>query len=341
MTSIDLRSDTVTVPTQKMRHAMVESQVGDDVYQEDPTVIELEERSADLFGKEAGLFFPTGTMANQAAIMAHTTPGDEIIIEENMHIYMYEVGGLALLSGLQPRRIAGNKGILSPEDVENAIRPENIHFPQTTLACLENSHNVNGGTVLTKQQIDQIAEVVHSHGIPLHLDGARVFNAASYLQQSVDTLTSSCDSVMFCLSKGLAAPVGSVIVGERDLIDRARKCRKLLGGGMRQAGVLASAGLVALETMTDRLQYDHENAKLLAAQLAELPWIDIDLETVQTNIIRFNFDTDYISDEDLQFKLMENNIKVNFGGSGSVRMVTHKDVDQQQIEQVICVINSI
>ncbi|ACB84140.1 low-specificity L-threonine aldolase [Natranaerobius thermophilus] len=341
MSFIDLRSDTVTQPTEKMRTAMSEAAVGDDVYEEDPTILELEEKSARIFNKEKGLFFPTGTMANQAAILAHTNPGEEIIIEKDMHIYLYEVGGLAFLSGVQSRQLPGNLGQLDPQEVEAAIRPSNIHFPRTSLICLENTHNVHGGTVISKRDIDKIAEVAHQYKLPLHLDGARIFNAATYLQTTVAELTSSCDTLMFCLSKGLSAPAGSMLVGDENFINRARKCRKLLGGGMRQAGILAAAGIVALEEMTNRLQEDHENALLLAKNLAEIPWIEIDVDRVETNIIRFNLDTSHFSAVEFENKLREANIKVNVSGDGGVRMVTHKDVTRDQVEHVVSVLKSL
>jgi len=336
---IDLRSDTITKPTKSMRKAMKDALVGDDVYEEDPTVLELEALSAYKFGKEKSLFFPTGTMANQAAIMAHTSPGDEIILENSMHIYMYEVAGLSLLSGVQARPIISDTGVMDPQTVEQAIRPENIHFPETTLICLENTHNLNGGTVLKKNEIDKIAEVGQNHNIPLHLDGARIFNAATYLNMSVSKLTYSCDSVMFCLSKGLSAPIGSILVGSKEFIEKARKCRKVLGGGMRQVGVIASAGIIALKEMTERLQEDHDNAHLLAQGLKEIPWVTIDLSKVQTNIVRFSIDNSYISDENFQNKLEKEGIKCNLGGRGSVRMVTHKDVTKTQVKKTVDIIS--
>ncbi|OWZ84701.1 low-specificity L-threonine aldolase [Natranaerobius trueperi] len=338
MEVIDLRSDTVTKPTKRMRQSMADAEVGDDVYEDDPTVQALEEKSSELFSKEAALFFPTGTMANQAALMAHTKPGDEIILEQDMHIYMYEVGGLSILSGLQARQLPSENGQLQPMQVQQAIRPENIHFPETTLICLENTHNLHGGTVLSKDSIDRIAKIAKKNNIPLHLDGARIFNAATYLNTTVKELVHGCDSVMFCLSKGLSAPVGSVLVGTKSFIEKARKCRKLLGGGMRQVGVMAAAGLVALEDMVTRLQEDHDNARLLAQGLDEFSWINVELEKVQTNIVRFSFDNTYIFDGDFQLELQKHNIKVNFSGDGRVRMVTHKDITTSQINKTLDII---
>ena len=336
MTSvIDLRSDTVTTPTPHMRRAMADARVGDDVYEEDPTIHELEEKSRLLFQKESGLFFPTGTMANQAAIMAHTTPGDEVIVEEMMHVYMFEVGGMSYLAGVQPRLIPSARGILSPEEVEMRIRPENIHFPTTSLICLENTHNLQGGTVLREDDIAGVAAIAQKNQIALHLDGARIFNAAAYLETTVAELTKSCDSVMFCLSKGLSAPVGSVLVGDEALITKARKCRKLLGGGMRQAGVIAAAGLVALDEMTERLVEDHVNARILAEGLAKIPGIQIDLSRVQTNIVLFNKSQVPLSDQAFKDKLSEDGIQFNLRGNGDVRMVTHKDVTREQVESVV------
>lgn len=339
--TIDLRSDTVTKPTASMREAMKMAEVGDDVYGEDPTVNALEKKSARIFQKEAALLFPTGTMANQAAIMAHTNHGDEVIIEENMHMFMFEVAGLAYLSGVQARLLSSDKGALAPEDIIGSIRPENIHFPETTLMCLENTHNMHGGTVLTKQEVDAVAEVGKKHGIPLHMDGARIFNAATHLDVNVSELTQGCDSLMFCLSKGLSAPIGSVLVGSNDFIQRARKCRKILGGGMRQAGTIAACGNIALDEMVNRLNEDHHNAEKLAEALETIPWVDIDLSRVQTNIVRFNLDTDYIDGASFIKRLAKDGVKANLLGSNGIRMVTHKDVGEEDIKAAIQIIQTL
>ena len=339
--TIDLRSDTVTLPTPEMRKAMFEAEVGDDVYKEDPTVNKLEEFASEVFDKEASLFFPTGTMANQAAVMAHTGRGDEIIVEEFSHIYLYEVGGLSAISGIHPRSIASSKGTLSPEAVEKVIRPENIHFPRTALICLENTHNMHGGTTITKENIDEIARLANNYNIPIHLDGARIFNAAVALNTCVKELTSNCDSVMFCLSKGLAAPAGSLLVGTKEFISKARKCRKLLGGGMRQAGIIAAAGIVSLNQMTERLYEDHANASFLAEGLAQIKDIELDVKNVQSNIIRFKIKDTPVSDIELKHQLEKEGVKIQHNGKNQFRAVTHKDISREDIEKVLDLFNKI
>ena len=285
---VDLRSDTVTRPTQQMRRAMAEAEVGDDVFGEDPTVNRLEAVAAERLGKEAGLFVTSGTMGNQVCLMAHTQRGDEIILDENSHIFNYEVAALAVLSAVQARTLHGRHGILDPEDVSQAIRPPNVHHPKDTLVCVESTHNRGGGTVYPLETLRAIRRITTERGLAVHLDGARVFNACVASGTPVREVAAQADSVTFCLSKGLAAPVGSVVTGTRAFIDRARRARKMLGGGMRQAGILAAAGIVALETMVDRLREDHENARVLADGLARLPGIQIDLNLVQTNIVIFS-----------------------------------------------------
>ena len=285
MKLIDLRSDTVTKPTEKMRKAMYKAEVGDDVYRDDPTIIELEYKAAKKLGKEAALFVPSGTMGNQVAVLTHTQRGEEIILEENSHIFINEVGGIAILAGVQAKTLKGVSGALNVNDVENAIREEDIHYPKTSLICIENTHNKAGGKVIPIENMKSIYELGKKHSIPIHLDGARIFNASTYLNVDVKEIAQFADSINFCLSKGLCAPIGSVLVGSNEFINKARKNRKLLGGGMRQAGILAAAGIIALDEMTLRLQEDHENAKNLAEGLAEIPGIHLDVEGVQTNII--------------------------------------------------------
>ena len=282
---IDLRSDTVTLPTQEMYRAMAAAELGDDVYGEDPTVNRLEELAAARVGKEAALFVPTGTMGNEVAVMTHARRGDEVIVDVGSHIYDAEVGGLAVLAGVQARPLAGRLGRLDPTAVEAAVRPDDVHFPRTGLLCLEDPHNGAGGTVAPPEAIAELAEVAHRHGFPVHLDGARLFNAAVALGIPAARLAAPADSVMFCLSKGLCAPVGSMLAGSAAFIAEARRNRKLMGGGMRQAGVLAAAGIVALESMVDRLADDHVNARRLAEGLASLPGLRVDLESVQTNMV--------------------------------------------------------
>jgi threonine aldolase len=328
---VDLRSDTVTTPTPDMRRAMAEAEVGDDVFGEDPTVNRLEAVAAERLGKEAGLFVVSGTMGNQVSLMAHTQRGDEIILDENSHIYNYEVAALAVLSAVQPRTLRGRHGILDPEDIRQAIRPPNIHYPRNTLIALESSHNRGGGTVYPLATLREVQNIARSNGLAVHLDGARVFNACVATGTPVREVASQADSVTFCLSKGLAAPVGSVVVGSQAFIDRARRARKMLGGGMRQAGILAAAGLVALEKMVERLREDHENARHLGERLAALPGVTIDLTRVQTNIVIFTVRRKDLDAPGLILKLAERGIKALSMGSDAIRMVTHKDVDRAGI----------
>ncbi|MFQ5960113.1 MAG: GntG family PLP-dependent aldolase, partial [Candidatus Methylomirabilales bacterium] len=284
---VDLRSDTVTVPTEQMRDAMRNAEVGDDVYREDPTVQHLEALAANRLGKDAAVFVPSGTMGNQVALLTHAGRGEEVILEEHSHIYSFEVGGPAFLGGLLTRTLRGTYGILDPAEIQRAIRPESHHSPRTALVCLESPTNRGGGTVYPPALLQEIAEVAHHAGVGVHLDGARIFNAAVALGIPAAACARWADSVMFCLSKSLGAPIGSLVVGRHEFIDRARRFRKLLGGGMRQVGVVAAAGIVALETMADRLGEDHENARVLAEGLARIEEIEIDLKRVQTNIVIF------------------------------------------------------
>lgn len=285
---IDLRSDTVTEPTEEMRVAMHHAEVGDDGRNEDPTTQRLEAMAAEMLGKEAGLFVTSGTQGNLVSLMAWTKKGDEIILEQDSHIFWYEVGGVAAICGAMTWRVKGELGIMKAADVEAAIRPENIHFPQTTLICLENTHNVGGGTVMSLAEMAAIREVADRNHLPIHLDGARIFNAAAKLGVPAREIAKYCDSVTFCLSKGLCCPVGALVVGSKEFIARARKARKMLGGGLRQSGVLAAAGIVALEKMVDRLGEDHRTARLLAEELVKIEGVRVDLASVQTNIVRLD-----------------------------------------------------
>ncbi len=285
MQPLDFRSDTLTRPTDAMRHAMMEAEVGDDVFGEDPTVTRLEEESARRMGMEAGLYVPSGTMANQVAIWTHTGRMGQIVCEENCHLALYEGGASALLSNVLLRTANTPDGIFAPTDIARHFLPDDPHFAPTRLVCIENTHNYAGGTAWTRDQIAAIVEQAHNHGAPVHVDGARIFNAALARNTTPDRLLEGVDSVMFCLSKGLSAPVGSVLCGTQEFVDKARYARKILGGGMRQAGVIAAAGLIALETMVDRLTEDHANAQALAKGLNELPNITVNLDRVHTNII--------------------------------------------------------
>ncbi|MDW7711036.1 MAG: low-specificity L-threonine aldolase [Deferrisomatales bacterium] len=335
MRRIDLRSDTVTWPTPEMRRAMFEAEVGDDVYGEDPTVNRLEEEAAALLGKEAGLFVPTGTQGNQVAVLTHTGRGEEVIAEAESHLFYYEVGAVAALAGCQVRVVPGVRGAMDLERVEAAIRARNIHFPRTALVCLENTHNRAGGAVLPPGNAEAVAEVARRHGLPVHLDGARIFNAAVALGVPAARLAAPADSAMFCLSKGLAAPVGSVLVGSRAFIARARVNRKLLGGGMRQAGILAAAGLVALRTMVERLAVDHENAARLAAGLGGLPGLEVDPEGVETNIIAFRVADPRWDAPGLAAALGAAGVLCNAMGPRAIRMVTHKDVARADVDEAL------
>lgn len=332
---IDLRSDTVTKPTPEMREAMANAEVGDDVYGEDPTVNRLEALGAHMVGKEAAVFVPTGTMGNQTSIMAWTHRGDEIILESSAHIYMYEVAGPAVLSQAQVKPVTGRYGAMDPDDVKAAIRVPNIHFPKTTLICLENTHNRSGGCVVPLENMKAIYELAKSQGISVHLDGARVFNAATTLGVDVKEITQYADSVQFCLSKGLCAPVGSLVAGPKDFIDRVRKARKLLGGGMRQAGILAAAGIIALEKMVHRLGEDHENAKRLAVGLSEIPGLYIDMASVQSNMVAVGTKGTGMDEFEFSSFLKSIGVLANASLPYTVRMVTHHDVNSQDIDEAV------
>ncbi|QIB26505.1 low-specificity L-threonine aldolase [Caloranaerobacter azorensis] len=331
MKIIDFRSDTITKPTEEMRKAMYLAEVGDDVYEEDPTVKKLEEIGANLVGKEDALFVPSGTMGNQLALLAHTERGQEIILEEKSHIFMFEVGGLAFISGLQSKTIKGHKGIMCASDIERAIRVNNIHFPQTGLICLENTHNMAGGVITPIELMRKVYEIGLNYKIPIHLDGARVFNAAVGLGVDVKEITKYSDSVMFCLSKGLCAPVGSLLAGDKKFIEKARKYRKMLGGGMRQAGIIAAAGIVALENMIDRLEEDHYNNRLLAEKLININGIQIDMDTVQTNILMIDIVNKNYNADTVISLLKENGIYVSKISDYKIRFVTHMYISKEDI----------
>jgi len=332
---INLRSDTQTLPTEEMLDAMRNAPLGDDVFGEDPTVNRLEKLSAEKLGKEAALFVASGTMGNLCALMSHTRPGDEIIVEADSHTYYYEVGGFAALAGLSPRFIRGKNGIIDVNQIEQALRPKDLHFPPTTLLCLENSHNRGGGTVYPIKLTDEIGQFAHEQGLKVHLDGARIFNAAIALKTDVKELVKNVDSVMFCLSKGLSAPVGSVLVGNTDFIIRARKIRKMLGGGMRQAGVLAAAGIIAVEKMVERLKDDHANARFLAEELNKLDGLKIDLETVQTNMIYCDIGHLEVTVPEFLEKLKNKGILVSPVPPTKVRLVTNRHVSRKDITKTV------
>lgn len=334
---IDLRSDTVTRPTPSMRRAMAEAEVGDDVYGEDPTVNRLQERAAEIFEKEAAIFVPTGSMGNQIAVKLHTRPGQEVVIEERGHIFNFEMAAMAAISGTlaRPVKSTDGSGLLTWEEIEGALHSGGAYYVAPTgLIALENSHNLAGGSVMTPERTEELCSRAHALGLPVHLDGARIFNASAALSAPVSALARPVDSVMFCLSKALGAPVGSMLLGTRAFIEEARRWRKLLGGGMRQAGVLAAAGLVALEETPLRLHEDHANARRLAEGLAELPGIQIDPERVVTNIVLFDVSKTGMTADEICARLQTRNVLASGFGS-SIRMVTHYDVTREGIETAL------
>jgi len=334
---IDLRSDTVTKPTAEMRRAMAKAEVGDDVYGEDPTVNLLQEKAAEVFGKESALFVPTGSMGNQIAVKLHTKLGDEVIIEERGHIFNYEMGTPAVVSGvmIRPVSAANDNGMLTWDEIESALHINQPYYAcPTGLICLENTSNFGGGSVMSAEQTSEICSNAHKLNLPVHLDGARIFNSAVAQNETVASLSRSVDSVQFCLSKGLGAPVGSMLLGEKDFINEARIWRKRFGGGMRQVGILAAAGLIALEESPKRLHIDHENAKKLAKGVANIKGISIDAERVQTNIVIFDVSaTGKTSAEIIEELKKENIFAIPFGKS--IRMVTHCDVSREDIEKTL------
>ena len=337
---VDLRSDTLTLPTPEMREAMARADVGDDVYEEDPTVRRLETLSAERLGKEAALFVTSGTQGNLVSVLAQTQPGQEVVLDVDAHIFNSEVAGATVIGGVQLRPVRTERGFLTPAQVREALRPANIHVPPTGLVCLENTHNRHGGTCCTPEDIAAVAAVAHEAGVPIHLDGARLFNAAVALGRPARDFTRDVDSVTFCVSKGLGAPVGSVVCGGAAGIGRARRIRKMLGGGMRQAGIIAAAGIVALERMVDRLAEDHVNARRLAEGLAGLSSLSIDRTTVQTNIVIVRVDRPGGVDE-LARGCAARKVKIHAMSPTSIRCVTHKDVDADDIGRALAAFTEI
>jgi threonine aldolase len=335
MRVVDLRSDTVTLPTEEMLDAMRNAQLGDDVYGEDPTVNRLEEIAAKKMGKDAALLTTSGTQANLVSLMAQASRGDEVILEESSHIFLNEVGALSTIGNLFPHTVKGHMGIMSPENVEAALRPPNIHYPPTRIICIENTHNSAGGIIWPPDKIEEIHELAKKHGLNLYLDGARIFNAAVAMDLDVREFTQHVDALMFCLSKSLSAPIGSVVVGNHEFIIRARRYRKMLGGGMRQAGIIAAAGIVAIEKMVDRLKDDHATAQLLARGLAKIPGISIDLSTVQTNIVRYNVQGLCTDSARWVQELKKYGVKAGGYQLGQIRMVTHRGIEKEDIEYAL------
>jgi threonine aldolase len=338
MNIIDLRSDTVTKPSKAMREAMAYAEVGDDVWGDDPTVIKLEAKCAEISGKEASLFVPSGCMANQLAIKCHTQPSDEIICEWDSHIMKYENSAPAFISGVQVLPLKGNRGVLNIADIEANIRPDWYHFPKTTLLCLENTHNRAGGTIYFHDDIKEVRKLALKHGIKTHLDGARIFNAFVETGVTVKEYSNEFDSISFCFSKGLGAPVGSILCGGKEFIKQAHRFRKVLGGGMRQAGIIAAGALYALENNVERLKDDHTKARHFAEEINKLTYIDVDLDTVQTNIVMYNTTTDA---EALKEVLKEKGVLVSNEGSEKMRAVFHMDVSDDETEQAIEIYKSV
>jgi threonine aldolase len=334
---IDLRSDTVTVPSDAMRRAMFEAPVGDDVFGEDPTVRRLEEMSAAITGKEAALYVASGSMGNLVAVLTHCQRGDEAICGSEAHVLQYEVGSAGGVAAVTLRTARNDaRGRMDADEVESLIRGENVHLPRTSLLMLENTHNRCGGAAIPLEEIEELASLAHRHGAAVHIDGARIFNAALALGCSVAELSGPVDSVGFCLSKGLGAPVGSMVCGSAAFIARARKMRKMLGGGMRQAGIIAAAGIYALEHMVERLADDHENAKVLARGLAELPMVDLNPDSVETNIVIFRVE----DSAGFARALKQEGVLCSMPGPGRIRMVTHYGIERSDIEDALARVRS-
>ncbi len=342
MNIIDLRSDTVTLPTPAMREAIFAAQLGDDVFSDDPTVNRLEEIAAEKLGKEAALLVPSGTMANLVSSLTHCARGEEAILGDLSHMFLNEAGGMSALGGIHPHIIPNQPdGTLLLSDIEAAIRGPNVHFPRTRLICLENTHNRCSGAVLTAAYIGSISEIAKKHGLSLHLDGARIFNAAVACRIDVTKFTRHVDSVSFCMSKGLSAPVGSLVCGTAEFIKEARRARKVLGGGMRQAGIIAAAGIVALEQMIERLEEDHENAYRCAEGIANIPGLSIDVKSVQTNIIYFDRTTHRMTDEEIVSKCLERGVCFLRTSPGRFRIVTHYGITSSDIDTTIAVLDGV
>lgn len=331
---IDLRSDTITRPTKKMREAIYQAEVGDDVYGEDPTINQLEKLAAEMLGKEAALFVTSGTQGNQIAVLTHCRQGDEIILDEDSHIVFYEGGAISAFAGVQPRTIRSEAGFIDPQKLANAIRTNDIHFPDTSLICLENTHNRAGGVAIPPSHMEKLYKVAKDHNIPIHLDGARLFNAAVALDQPLTAFTQFTTTVQICLSKGLGAPVGSILAGPKDFIEKARKWRKRLGGGLRQVGILGAAGLIALTEMVDRLADDHNNAKILADGLNKHPLLSV-VNNVDTNIVLIDISKTGLHSGQIIDKLKEQEVLAVPFGPQTVRFTTHYDLNREQIEQAI------
>ncbi len=338
MKIIDLRSDTVTLPSPAMREAIFDADLGDDVYGEDPTTNRLEALAAEQMGKEAAVIVVSGTMANLVCALSHCQRGEEVILGDRAHMFLYECGSMAAVGGIHPHTIPNQPdGTLRLEDIESAIRGDNVHFPQTRLICLENTHNRCHGAALTPEYMETVAELARKRGLRVHLDGARIFNAAVALEVDVKEIARHADSVAFCLSKGLSAPVGSLVCGSAEFIAQARRNRKLLGGGMRQCGIIAAAGITAMEDMTERLAEDHANARRLAEGIAEIEGLAIETEKVQTNIVYFDLVSDTLTAEGFSKRLIDRGVKVIQLGPARFRAVTHYGIDAEDIDIALTV----
>ena len=332
---INLRSDTATLPTQQMREAIFTAQLGDDTYDEDPTVKKLEAMAAEKLGKEAAMLAISGNMANLVALMVHAKPGDEVIVDANSHIFYYEVGGMASVAGLMPMPVPSHKALLDPDEVRAAIRRKGLHYPEPRLLCLENTHNRGGGRVLPVDLHRQLCEIAHEHGLAVHLDGARIFNAAVAAEVPVTTYTEHVESLMFCLSKGLSCPLGSVLVGSKAFIKEAIKVRKRIGGGMRQAGIIAAAGVVALETMIDRLADDHALAKALAKDINEIPGFDVDMTGVETNMVYADHSSTGLTTEQVMDRLAEAGVIASARPPANIRFVINRHHDEPIVAEAV------
>lgn len=341
MKIINFRSDTQTLPTEAMLDAIRNAPLGDDVSAEDPTVNKLEAMAAERMGKEAAMLVASGTMGNLVSVMTHAGPGDEIIIDPEAHIFYYEGGGSASLAGVMPMPVMSHDGMLDPDEVAAAIRKPNVHYPKPKLLCLENTHNRSGGRVVPLDLHRRLCEVAHAHGLAVHLDGARIFNAAVATGVPVSAYAEDVDSIQFCLSKGLSAPVGSMVAGSREFIDKARRNRKRLGGGMRQAGIIAAAGIVALETMVDRLADDHANAKFLAQGLSQITGLKINMKYVETNMVNVDHTGTGLSTDEFVERLKSVGILVGGRPPKAVRMVTNRHINRAAIEEAVARIENI
>lgn len=336
MKIIDLRSDTVTLPTDKMRKAIYQAELGDDVFGEDPTTNLLQNMAAELVGKEAGLLVASGTMGNLVCTLTHCIRGQELILGDKSHMFLNEAGGMSAVGGIHPHTIPNQPdGTMQLEDIEAAIRGDNPHWPRTRLICLENTHNRCYGAPLTPEYMDSVASLAKEHGLSVHLDGARIFNAVVALERDIKEFSRSVDSISFCLSKGLSAPIGSVVCGTRQFIAEAHRNRKVLGGGMRQTGIIAAAGITALDTMIDRLKEDHNNARRLAEGIAQIPGLSIDAEKIKTNIVYFDLVDNRMAPDDLVTKLGEKGVKFLRTGPTRYRMVTHYGMSAEDIDTTL------